>query len=177
MAATGNCNPVVLTPELVCENLRCGVNLTQQEALRYIGILLCDIAGVSGDGEVIPPEDEVAVSTSYSGMSQESLRGINGLPVSSADFATAAISVTGAPSAGAKIVVTDIIITSDIDVKIQFIEQFSLTVFETLNIKAGTSQQFTPLGKFKLVTGDAQLLAKASAAGFISITVYYYFEA
>lgn len=95
----------------------------------------------------------------------------------SADATTAA-AVTAAPTAGQKLVITDIIVSSDTAMFLLFHEESTAgNILWKVFVPANGTAQFTPRGKTKLWTADKKLMVDASAAGNISVTCCYYSEA
>ena len=94
----------------------------------------------------------------------------------SADM-TGAADLTPAPSAGQKIVIDDIIASSDTALYIDFLEETSGTLIHRLYLPAGGSAQITTRGKLKLDTADKKLRGDASVAGNVAVTVLYHSEA
>jgi len=91
--------------------------------------------------------------------------------------ATGAVDVTAAPSAGLKIVVTDIILSCDVEMAASFVEETSGTEVLRLYMPAGSTAQVTPRSKLKLPVADKKLRLDTSAAGAVAVTVFYYSEA
>lgn len=104
------------------------------------------------------------------------VRGVSGAAVISADATTPA-AVTDAPTAGQKIVVTDIVFSVGADMTVQFEEETSETILFNMYCLAGQSYQISPRSKCKLDTADKKLMVDASVAGAISVTAFYYSEA
>lgn len=94
----------------------------------------------------------------------------------SADMSTAA-ALTAAPTNGQKIVITDIIFSSDTAMNFEFEEETSATVFAKVYIPANGTVQLTPRIPIKLATANKKLFGDASAAGNVAITVTYHSEA
>ena len=94
----------------------------------------------------------------------------------SADMQTAA-ALTAAPTAGEKIVITDILISADTAMLFEFEEETSATVFGAVRLSANNPVQISPRGKWKLATADKKLFGDAGAAGNVYVTVWYYSEA
>lgn len=113
--------------------------------------------------------------TSDAGSAWTAIRGVSGAAVLSADMTTAA-HVTDAPTAGQKIVVTDIIVSVDTAMSVLF-EDHTGTDQIKVYMSANSTLQITPRTKMKLAVADDVLTAKASVAGNIAVTVYYYSEA
>lgn len=101
--------------------------------------------------------------------------GVSSAAVVSADI-TSAAAVTAAPTGTQKLVITDIIASSDTAMNILFEEETTGTDIFKVFIPANGTVQITPRGKIKLATADKKLTAKGSVAGNIGITVAYYSE-
>ena len=115
--------------------------------------------------------DETAIATTDRGMSQTS----SYTYTTSADMTTAA-DITAAPTSGEKIVVTDVIISTDTATLFSFKEETSGTVIGAVDLSADSPIQITPRGKWKLATADKKLQGQAGDAANIYITVFYYSE-
>lgn len=96
--------------------------------------------------------------------------------VSSADLTTAA-DLTAAPTSGQKIVVSDLFVSADTAMRLDFLEETSGTVILSLYLTASGWGQATPRGKLKLPTADKKLRVQASAAGNVRIMCLYRSEA
>ena len=105
------------------------------------------------------------------------VRGISGARFTSADQSAAVASITDAPTTGQKLVITDLLISSDTALRLDFNVESSATVIETVYMAAGETKQITLRSTWKLPTADKKLQVQASAAGNISLTPYYYSEA
>jgi len=105
-----------------------------------------------------------------------SVYGVSGAAVVSADITTAT-AVTGAPASGQKLIITDILVSSDTDMNILFEEETSGTDLCKLFLKAGVPFHYVPRSKNKLAAADKKLTAKSSVSGNVGITVSYYSEA
>jgi hypothetical protein len=93
----------------------------------------------------------------------------------SADM-TSAADLTAAPTGGQKLVITDIVVSSDTAILFSFKEETSGTVIGAIRIAADGVAQITPRGKWKLATADKKLQGLASAAANVYVTVFYYSE-
>ncbi len=102
--------------------------------------------------------------------------GVGGEPVTSADLTAAAVAVTDAPAAGQKLVITDILASAAVDVRLTFTEETSGTVMAYVRLAAGSTQQVTLRSKRKLTTAAKKLMCQADAAGAVEILVGYYTE-
>lgn len=104
-------------------------------------------------------------------------RGVAGVPLTSAD-ATAAVACTDAPTAGQKLVITDLILSVNADMTVTFEEETSGTdVLPVLYPKAGAVIQITIRPFIKLPTAGKKMTVKASVAGAISVLPFYFSEA
>jgi hypothetical protein len=104
-------------------------------------------------------------------------RGISGARFTSADQSGSVASITDAPTADQKLVITDLLISSDTALRLDFNIESSGAVIETVYMAANETKQITPRGKWKLATADKKLQVQSSVAGNISITPFYYSEA
>lgn len=103
--------------------------------------------------------------------------GVSGAMFTSADQSAAAAAVTDAPSAGKKLVITDIVISVGATAQtITLTEQTSLTVKGKYYVPANTTIIIPFRGKFKLDTADKKLMVQSSAAGNIAVGALYYSE-
>jgi len=94
----------------------------------------------------------------------------------SADMSTAA-AITAAPTGGQKIVVDDIIFSTDTAMSFEFEEETSGTVFAKVYVPANGTVCLTTRGKLKLATADKRLFGDASVSGNVAVTVIYHSEA
>jgi hypothetical protein len=115
-------------------------------------------------------------STTDGGPAWTSVFGVSGAAKVSADLTTAA-AVTDAPTSGQKIVIVDIVASSDTAMNLLFEEETSGTDIFKVFVPANGTVQITPRGKVKLATANKKLTGKASVAGNVAITVTYYSEA
>lgn len=102
--------------------------------------------------------------------------GVAGAVFTSADASTAA-AVTSAPTAGQKLVITDIIFSVDTAMQVDFEIETAGTVFYTVHAAANQTYQLTPRSPLKLPTADKKLMVDTDAAGNIAVTAFYYSEA
>lgn len=103
--------------------------------------------------------------------------GVAGARFTSADQSAAAASVTDAPDAGEKLVVTDVVISVGAAMRVDLKEETSGTVLASLHLAANTVTQLTFRGKLKLATADKTLQVQTSAIGSIAVTAFYHSEA
>lgn len=94
----------------------------------------------------------------------------------SADMTTPA-DLTVAPTGGQKLVITDIILSSDTEMLFVFQEETSSTVIGAVRLGANATIQLTPRSGWKLPVADKKLQGDASTAGNVYITCFYYSEA
>lgn len=111
-------------------------------------------------------------ATTDGGAGWASVFGVSGAAVLSAN-ATGGVDVTGAPTAGQKLVITDIVVSTDTAMAITFEEETSGTDIFKVFLPANGTAQITPRSKCKLATADKKLRAVASVAGNIAVTVFY----
>ena len=87
---------------------------------------------------------------------------------------TGAADLTDAPESGENLVITDIILSTDTQMLFEFVEETSGTVIGAVRLPLDGSVQLTPRTKWELPTIDKKLQGKASAAGNVYITIFYY---
>jgi hypothetical protein len=116
-------------------------------------------------------------STKDGGTAFTTSLGVSGARITSADQSGAVASITDAPTSGQKIVIDDILFSSDTELRLDFSEETTGTILFSVYVGANTSGQFTPRGKLKLATADKKLQWRASAAGNIAVTPLYHSEA
>lgn len=114
-------------------------------------------------------------ATKDAGPNWTSSFGVSSAVFTSADATTAA-AVTDAPTSGQKLVITDIIASSDTAMFLLFQEETSGTVIFKVFLPANGTVQITPRGKVKLATANKKLMVDASVAGNIAVTALYYSE-
>lgn len=171
-----SCSAEEKTLEKACEEMKCPSGLSEKRMLSNIGIILCGINTTLAQSE--GSEASFQVDAKDAGPAWETLFGINDARVVSANASVAPISVTAAPGAGLKLVITDVLVSSDTAMRLDFnVEDTPATKIETLYIGANQTQQVTFRGKWKLATAAKALQVQSSVAGNISVTVLYYFEA
>ena len=93
----------------------------------------------------------------------------------SADMTTAA-AVTASPTSGQKLCITDIFLSSDTQILYSFVQESDSVVLAAVRLPADGTVQLTPRTTFRLPTKDKKLLGKASAAGNVYVTAFYYSE-
>jgi len=91
----------------------------------------------------------------------------------SADMQTAA-ALTAAPTSGQKLVIDDILFSTDTALAMSFQEETSNTVVAKVYCAANSVIQFTPRGLLRLPVADKKLFGDASAAGNVAVTVFYH---
>jgi hypothetical protein len=117
------------------------------------------------------------VGLSDNGPAWASVVGVSGAAFASANQSAAAAAVTDAPTAGQKIVLTDLVVSVDTALTVTFTEETSGTVKAVLYMAANSTAQITARGKIKLDTADKRLMVRTSASGHIAVTAVYYSEA
>lgn len=117
-------------------------------------------------------------NTKDAGPSWTSVHGVSSVPFTSADATTAA-SVSDSPTAGQKLVLTDLIMSSDTALSLTIrCETSNVVIAGPFYLAAGSSLQVTPRSKaWKTATADKKLQVIASLAGNISVDAHYYSEA
>lgn len=91
--------------------------------------------------------------------------------------ATGGADITAAPTGGQKIVITDLVVSTDTAMSISFLEETSGTEVLRLYLPASGTVQVTPRSKMKLATADKKLRIDASTAGNVAVTAFYHSEA
>lgn len=123
------------------------------------------------------PSPQVANPGAFDASFAESF-GVAGAMFTSADQSGAAAAVTDAPSAGKKLVITDIIISvGDTGQTVTLTEQTSGTVKGKYYVPANTTITIPFKGKFKLDTADKKLMVQTSVTGNVAVGALYYSEA
>lgn len=115
-----------------------------------------------------------ATPSADAGLAFQSRRGIAGVPFASADASGSAAAVTDTPDAEHVLNITDLLISSDADLRLDFTEETTGTVVCKVYVAAGQTLQFTPRGNWPLWTKGKRLMVQASAAGNISILPFYF---
>lgn len=104
--------------------------------------------------------------------------GVSNAAFTSADQSGAAAAVTAAPTAGQKLVITDVLVSiGAVAQTITITEETTGTVKLKLYLLASTNFHYKPVGKLKLDTADKKLMVQSSALGAIAVTAQYYSEA
>ena len=94
----------------------------------------------------------------------------------SADMQTAA-AITAAPTSGQKIVLDDIIISTDTAMLFEIEMETSANVLAAVRLPANGTVHYTPRGGLKGDAVDKKLFGDASASGNVYITCCYHSEA
>ena len=118
------------------------------------------------------------IQTSDAGPAQNISRGVSGARFVSDDQSGGFENITDAPASGQKLVITDLLVSSDTSLRLDFaVEGATDTVIETVYMAANETKQITLRGQWKLPTVGKRLQVKTSALGNISVTACYYSEA
>lgn len=125
----------------------------------------------------LPAGTNTIGATRDAGPSWTSVFGVSGARFTSADASASAAAVTDAPTAGQKLVITDVLISVDTAMRVDLKEETSGTIIASLYLPANGSAQWTARSKTKLATADKKLQVQTSAAGNIAVTAHYYSEA
>jgi hypothetical protein len=104
------------------------------------------------------------------------LNGVAGAPFTSADQTAAVASVTDAPTSGQKLVISDLIISVDTAMRVDFTVESSATVIESIYMAANSTVNVITRAKRKLAPANKKLQVKTSAAGNIRVNAFYHSE-
>jgi hypothetical protein len=102
--------------------------------------------------------------------------GVTGSAVVSSNI-TGSTAITDVPTSGQKIVVTDVLLSTDTAMNVLLQEETSGITYAKIFVPANGTIQWTPRSKVKLATANKRLMAKASVTGNVGITAQYYSEA
>lgn len=131
------------------------------------------LSGSSGDSVLITIVDG---DTEDGGPAWNTVFGVSGARFLSANQSASPAAVTDAPTAGKKLVITDIVLSVDAAMRVDFKEETTGTVFFSVYMGANSAGQITPRSELKLPTADKRLQVQTSAPGNIAVTVFYYSE-
>lgn len=106
-----------------------------------------------------------------------SVYGVSGAAFTSADASGAAAAVTDAPTAGQKLILTDLTVSVGSAVTVSFTEETSGTLLHRLYMPANSTETIQFRGKRKLATADKKVMVQTSGAGNVAVTAGYYSEA
>lgn len=125
---------------------------------------------IPGPGSVMPMGD--------AGPAYTTVRGVAGVPFISADQHSAPAAVTDVPVSGQKLVIWDLLISSDTALSMTFTEETSGTVIHgPIYVAANSTTQITLRSKTKLATINKRLMVQSSVAGNIMVEALYSSEA
>lgn len=116
-------------------------------------------------------------STTDGGAAWTTVFGVSGARFTSADQSAAVASVTDAPTSGQKLVITDIEISVDTEMRVDFTVESSATIILSVYMAANSTVALCTRSKRKLATADKKLQVRTSAAGNVAVGVLYYSEA
>lgn len=107
-----------------------------------------------------------------------SVHGVGSVPVTSADMTTAA-NISDVPTAGQKLVITDLFLSSEVETNITIrCETTDVVIAGPFFMAAGSSVQHTPRSRaWKTATANKKLQAIAADAGAVTVDVHYFSEA
>ncbi len=125
----------------------------------------------------IPTGTNTIGATQDAGPSWTSTWGVSAVPVTSANMSASAVAATDAPTSGQKIVIDDILVSSDTALRFIFTCETTGAVIGHVRLPANGSAQITFRGKRKLATVDKKLYCQTSAAGNVEVLVGYHSEA
>lgn len=103
--------------------------------------------------------------------------GVTGSAAVIANITGTPTAITDVPTSGQKLVITDVLLSTDTAMNILLQEETSLLTIAKIFLPANGTVQWTPRGKVKLPTANKRLVAKASVAGNLGVTTNYYSEA
>jgi hypothetical protein len=150
------------------------IEVTDETAVNGVKQIARLVKVVDDNGATVNP---AAPAATDNGPAWTSSYGVSGARFTSADQSAAPASVTDAPATGQKLVVTDILVSVDTAMRVDFKEEATGTVVASIYMAANSSAQVTPRSKLKLATVNKKLQAQTSAAGNIAITAFYFSEA
>lgn len=116
-------------------------------------------------------------STTDGGASWTTVFGVSGARFTSADQSAGVASVTDAPTSGQKLVITDIEVSVDTAMRVDFLEETTGTVISSIYMAENSTVNLITRSKRKLATANKKLQVQTSAVGNISVVAYYYSEA
>jgi len=146
--------------------------LAKQPSLGTAGTASANVITVQGIAS------GTAQACSDAGAAWTTVRGVAGVPFTSADQHSAVASVTDAPTSGQKLVITDLIISSDTALSVSFnIESDATVIYGPFYLAAGSTVNLVTRAKLKLGTANKKLQVQSSVAGNISVLALYYSEA
>lgn len=132
---------------------------------------------IKGGGDITISGDVIVDGVTDAGPGWTSSFGVSGARFTSADQHSAVAPVTDAPTTGEKLVITDLIISVDTAMRVDFSIETGGTILLSLYLPANGTVQFTPRSKLKLATADKKLMVRTSVAGNIAVTPFYFSEA
>lgn len=165
-------------PDPVQRGLELQPDYSTQWLLTRILANIAGLAGGAGGGTVLGAGSNIIGATKDAGANWTAGNGIAGARFTSADQSAAAAVVTSAPTSGQKLVITDLIISVDTAMRVDFsVESSAGTVIESIYMAANSTVNLVTRSKRKLATADKKLAVRTSASGNISVNAFYYSEA
>lgn len=125
----------------------------------------------------LPAGTNTIGNVKIAGLSATIVNGVSAAAVTSADASAADVDVTDAPSAGQKIVITDVVVSVAAAIDVTLKEETSGTVFAILYMAENQTVHLKFDSKQKLATADKKLVARTSGAGAVTVRASYYSEA
>jgi hypothetical protein len=141
------------------------------------GVSIPIVAGQRAMAASIPvvlASDQPALPSTDSGTAWTTTWGVSGVPVTSADMSGGAVAVTDAPTSGKKIILDDLIISSDTALRFILTCQTTNAVIMHVRCPANSTVQVTLRGQRMLATADKYLACQASGAGNVEILAGYH---
>jgi len=150
------------------------VNAAIPAGTNAIGKLAANSGVDIGDVDVL----SIAAGTNIIGSTMDAgpAQTITRTYTTSADMTTAA-NISPAPTAGQKVVATDIMVSTDTAMEFSIQEETSATVFASVFLAANSTVIITLHGFIKAAVADMHLQGKASLAGNVRVTVNSFSEA
>jgi len=151
---------------------------TIPQTLRKVNALLYLIGGGAISNEGTPTGNVTAGGITDAGPAWATVRGVSGVPYTSADRSGSLASVTDAPVAGQKLVIDDLVVSVDTDMAVTFKEETAgnPVVHGPFYMPANSVLQLTLRGKTKLSTANKKLQVITSVAGNITVEATYHSE-
>lgn len=127
-------------------------------------------------GAALPAGTNSIGGTKDNGPQWTSAFGVAGVRFTSANQSATPAAVTDAPTAGQKLVITDVLISVDTAMRVDLREETTNTVVASLYLPANGTAQITPRSKLKLATADKKLMVQTSASGNVAVTAFFFSE-
>ena len=104
--------------------------------------------------------------------------GVSGQRFTSSDASGADAAVTDVPTTGQKLVITDVLLSADTIMRVDLKCETTGTVLASVYLPANGTVHLTPRDRgWKLATANKKLVVRASAAGNLAVSAWYFSEA